>query len=86
MGHASGLYVALTKHRHPDSELAFNARLPGLDHLAFGVATRQELDAWADRLTAAGIAHDGVQASPNTGFTLVAFRDPDGIALELYLA
>jgi glyoxylase I family protein len=85
MGHPSGLFLALTRHRHPDSEVAFNERLTGLDHLAFGIATRAELDRWADRLTTAGIAHGGVQVSPGTGFTLLAFRDPDGIQLELYL-
>jgi glyoxylase I family protein len=85
MGHASGLYLALTRHRHPDSDAQFNPRLTGLDHLSFGVATRAVLDRWADRLTAAGIEHGGVQVTPGSGFTLLAFHDPDGIALELYV-
>jgi glyoxylase I family protein len=86
MGHSSGLFLALTKHRHPDSEETFNERRTGLDHVSFGVGSRDVLDAWADRLTAAGIEHRGVQVSPGTGFTLLDFRDPDGIQLELYLA
>lgn len=86
MGHPSGLFLALTKHRHPHSDLLFDERRTGLDHLSFGVASREALDAWAERLGAAGIEHGGVVVSPGTGFTLLAFRDPDGIQLELYLA
>ena len=86
MGHSSGLYVALTKHKHPDADGRFNERLPGLDHLAFGVTTYDELEEWATRLSEAGVAHNGIQVTPATGFTLIAFRDPTGIQLELYLA
>src|SRR6476660_3822824 len=38
----------------------FDERRPGLDHVAFGCATRDELVAWADRLDALGIEHDGI--------------------------
>jgi glyoxylase I family protein len=44
------------------------------------------LEAWAVRLTDAGVTHSGVKVTPTTGFTLIAFRDPDNIQLELYLA
>jgi glyoxylase I family protein len=84
--HPTGFAVALTRHRHPDAGARFDDWRTGLDHLSFGVASRGELDAWTQRLTEAGIDHNGVQVSPATGFTLVAFRDPDGIQLELYLA
>jgi glyoxylase I family protein len=57
-----------------------------LDHLAFGVASEEELQAWADRLTEAGVAHSGVKVTPQTGSALIAFRDPDEIQLELYVA
>ena len=50
--------------------------------MAFGVADRAELAAWAGRLDALGVAHgDIVDASYGSG---LAFRDPDGIALELF--
>jgi glyoxylase I family protein len=85
LGHPSGAFIALTKHHHPEADTDFSERRPGLDHLAFGVSSREELDAWVARLDAAGVAHGGVQVTPSTGFTLVAFRDPDGLQLELYL-
>jgi len=60
----------------------FDERRPGLDHLAFGCATRDELVAWADRLDALEVAHGGVVDAPyGSG---VSFRDPDNIALELF--
>ena len=50
---------------------------------------RPDYDYTVDRyladLDAHGIAHNGIQVTPSTGFTLVAFKDPDGIQLELYL-
>ncbi|WP_018350452.1 VOC family protein [Longispora albida] len=84
--HPGGTVLALSRHDHPDGETRFNERVTGLDHLAFRVDTRAELDAWAARLTVAGIEHSGVCVTPEMGFTLIAFRDPDGIQLELYLA
>lgn len=86
LGHPSGVFIALTKHHHPDAESAFSERRTGIDHLAFGVPSRDELEGWVARLDAHGIAHNGIQVTPSTGFTLVAFRDPDGIQLELYLS
>ena len=86
LGHPSGLFLALTRHRHGPADEAFDPRRPGLDHLALGVASRDELDAWVARLDELGVPHGGVQVTEATGFTLVAFTDPDGLQLELYLA
>ena len=85
MGHRSGVYISLTKHHHPDADEPFSERRTGLDHLAFGVESVADLEAWITRLDAHGVAHNGIQVTPSTGFTLVAFRDPDGIQLELYV-
>ena len=61
---------------------AFDERRPGLDHIAFGCASRDELLEWADRLDALGVAHGGVvDAHYGSG---LSFRDPDNIALELF--
>lgn len=84
--HPSGVILGLTQHRHTDSAAGFNARRPGLDHLSFAVADRETLDAWADKLDQAEIPHSGVKVTAETGFTLIDFRDPDGIQLELYVA
>jgi catechol 2,3-dioxygenase-like lactoylglutathione lyase family enzyme len=55
----------------------------GLDHVSFGVASRDEMAAWAARLDELGIEHTGVrdEQAPFTFATLV-FRDPDNIQLE----
>ena len=39
-----------------NSEEKFDERRPGLDHIAFGVGSRQELVAWAGRLDELGVA------------------------------
>ncbi len=86
MIHPSGMMLGLTQHTHDDASSPFNERLPGLDHLSFGVETIAELEAWLVRFDEGGVEHSGIQVTPTTGFTLVAFRDPDRIQLELYLA
>ena len=60
----------------------FNERRPGLDHIAFGVANRDELVEWGKRLDSLGIAHGEIKdAGYGSG---LSFRDPDNIALELF--
>jgi catechol 2,3-dioxygenase-like lactoylglutathione lyase family enzyme len=83
--HASGAVVALTRHHHLDAEADFSERRTGLDHLALNVRDVAALEAWASRLDSLGVPHSGVQVTPVTGSALLAFRDPDGIALELYV-
>ena len=85
MRHPSGAVLGLTKHHHPDAEADFSERRTGLDHVAFAVGSLPELEAWAARLDAAGIAHSGVTITPQTRSALISFRDPDNIALELYV-
>ncbi|MDT4941193.1 MAG: hypothetical protein QOJ34_1282 [Pseudonocardiales bacterium] len=54
----------------------------GLDHIAFGCASRAELETWESRLNELGIKNDGIKdAHYGSG---VSFRDPDGIALEFF--
>ena len=54
----------------------------GLDHLSFAVADRGALLAAAARLDELGVPHGGVKDLGRA--LLLEFRDPDGIALELY--
>ena len=70
-------------HEFPDPAAgAFDERRVGLDHVAFGVADRDELVDWVDRLEDLGVDHGGiVDAGYGSG---LSFRDPDGIALELF--
>lgn len=71
-------------HSFPDltEDKPFDERRPGLDHVAFGCASRDELVEWAARLDELGITHGGViHAGYGSG---LSFRDPDNIALELF--
>jgi glyoxylase I family protein len=86
MRHPGGVVIGLTRHNHDDGDAEFNERRTGLDHLAFGVSSREELEAWVRKLDDAGVTHSGVKETPATRSVLVAFRDPDDIQLELYLA
>ena len=54
----------------------------GLDHLSFSVPDREAVEAAAARLDELGVAHSGVKDLGRA--VLLEFRDPDGIALELY--
>jgi catechol 2,3-dioxygenase-like lactoylglutathione lyase family enzyme len=70
-------------HEFPDpAEGAFDERRVGMDHVAFGVTDRNELVEWVGRLEDLGVDHGGViDAGYGSG---LSFRDPDGIALELF--
>ena len=71
-------------HQHAASAPAgdFSEFRPGLDHLAFGCASRADLERWEARLDDLGIAHGGIiDAAYGSG---LSFRDPDGIALEFF--
>jgi glyoxylase I family protein len=53
----------------------------GLDHIAFRLASRAELDSAAAHLDEIGVAHEPVKdIGPSF---ILEFRDPDNIALEL---
>jgi glyoxylase I family protein len=60
----------------------FEENRVGLDHLSFTVASREELDAAVGVLDEQGVPHGGIK-DIGAGFIL-EFRDPDGIALELF--
>ena len=67
---------------HADDGGSFDATRTGLDHVAFAVATLDDLVAWAERLERFGVTHSGVtEILPGA---ILNFRDPDGIALALF--
>ena len=57
----------------------------GVDHLAFAVEDRAELDALVERLHAAGVENQGVETDVVLGKEYVAFRDPDNVQWEAYM-
>jgi glyoxylase I family protein len=63
----------------------FDERRPGLDHLAFGVAGRAELDAWAARLDSLSVPYSPIApARLDPRNAVLVFRDPDNVQLELF--
>jgi catechol 2,3-dioxygenase-like lactoylglutathione lyase family enzyme len=64
----------------------FNPFRVGLDHLAIGCRSQAELARVAAALTAAGVENTGVRLDPTLHRQYVAFKDPDRIAWELYMA
>lgn len=59
----------------------FDEDRTGLDHLAFRLANKDELDSAARHLDDIGVAHEPVKDIGPT--YILEFRDPDNIALEL---
>lgn len=69
-------------HKHPSTDMKdrFSEFRPGLDHVSFGVESRDELAKWQSRLEELAIKHGGiVDAHYGSG---ISFRDPDNNALE----
>lgn len=79
----SGVLIGLHTNTANQGE-AFDECRTGLDHMSFGVASRDELAAWVARLDELGIQHTGIrdEKEPMT-YSTVVFRDPDNIQLEL---
>jgi glyoxylase I family protein len=66
---------------HVDSR--FDEFRTGLDHFAFGVASRDELEVWEQRLSEAGIPFTPIADTPIG--SVIVFRDLDNIQLEFFL-
>ena len=65
----------------PTGTGAFDEDRVGLDHLAFNLASLDDLEQAAAHLDALGIAHEPIK---DIGVSyILEFRDPDNIALEL---
>jgi glyoxylase I family protein len=80
----SGVAIGLHTNRDNAGE-AFDECRTGLDHVSFGVATRDELAAWAARLDELGVEHTGIRDELEPShYSTVVFRDPDNIQLELF--
>jgi len=78
----NGTLLGLHQHETPAPAEKFSEYRIGLDHVAFGCATRNDLEKWAGRLDELGIEHGGIKdAAYGSG---LSFRDPDGIPLEFF--
>lgn len=83
LAHPSGLIIGLREYPGKDGG-TFDEFRTGLDHVAFTVSSRDELDACAAELTERGVPFSPVAETPIG--TVIAFRDPDNIQLEFWLA
>ena len=78
----NGTLVGLHQHKRPAPNEKFSEFRVGLDHVAFGCASRTELEKWSHRLDELGVEHGDIKdAAYGSG---LSFRDPDGIALEFF--
>jgi catechol 2,3-dioxygenase-like lactoylglutathione lyase family enzyme len=78
----NGTLLGLHQHTKTAPPERFSEFRVGLDHVSFGVADRDELEKWARRLDELDIEHGEIKDAPyGSG---LSFRDPDGIALELF--
>ena len=79
----SGIMLGL-HHHDGNSGQPFDERRTGLDHMSLAVARRADLDAWAGWLDSLGVENSGVVDTDNpVPYSVVVFRDPDNIQLEL---
>jgi glyoxylase I family protein len=64
----------------------FSPHRVGIDHIALACSEETELERVAAALAKAGIENTGAKMDPTLGKRYVAFKDPDRIAWELYMA
>src|SRR3954447_7594410 len=79
-----GTLVGLHQFPDADADVAtpFSERRVGLDHVAFGVGDRSELEIWEKRLDQLDIGHGEIKdAAYGSG---LSFRAPDGLPLEFF--
>ena len=61
----------------------FDPNRVGLDHLSFGVASRDDLERAVRLLDERGVAHGQITTLASFGIDVLPFEDPDGVQLEL---
>jgi glyoxylase I family protein len=79
-----GVRLGLVEHHGPRPN-AFDEKNIGLDHLAFAVPGRRDLEHWAHQLQRLGVPFSPpAPALSIPGAAVIVFRDPDNIQLELF--
>jgi glyoxylase I family protein len=84
LAHPSSGWVTGLRQYHSKPDSNFDEFRTGLDHFAFTVADRAALDAWEVELRRRGDITFTPIAETSIG-SVIVFRDPDGIQLELWL-
>jgi glyoxylase I family protein len=87
------MQLIIVLHRHDVNQgEAFSERRTGLDHFGMAVPTRAELEAWQAHLEEVGVARAAAADRPCTQSpiadtpygSILVFRDPDNIQIEIY--
>ncbi len=78
-----GFVIGLIVHHRTEQEDRFDPSRVGLDHIAWWVGSRDELEAWLRRAEELGVENSGIVAAPDGIYLNV--KDPDGTALEFYV-
>jgi catechol 2,3-dioxygenase-like lactoylglutathione lyase family enzyme len=81
MNPATGQTFGLVQHASGE-DVDFSEFRVGLDHLSLAVESRVELDQWVEHLDGCGVPHSAIHEMPYG--SVVVFRDPDNIQLELF--
>jgi catechol-2,3-dioxygenase len=83
LSNGSMILVLSPAPERPISGDQFDPNRVGLDHLSFQVAHRDDLDQAVPILDERGIPHGDIGHYPDLGISVLPFRDPDGMQLEL---
>jgi glyoxylase I family protein len=78
-----GFVIGLKVHSRTAQGDRFDPTRVGLDHIAWWVESRGQLEAWLRRTEEMGAENSGIVERPD-GFYLNV-KDPDGTALEFYV-
>ncbi len=84
---AGGTAIAIRgpEEQSPAGDL-FDPFRVGLDHVALACESEHELMRVAHALELEGVENTGIKTDPTLGKAYVAFKDPDRISWELYMA
>lgn len=77
----TNLIIGFRRHASTESD-RFQEDRVGLDHAALQVTSRDELEAWKQRLEEKGIEHSEIK-DVEYG-SVLTFRDPDNIQMEFF--
>ena len=78
-----GVFIVFKK---ADDNAQFNPFTIGTDHIAITCESEEELSRVAKSLSDAGVENTGVKLDPTLQKKYVAFKDPDRIQWEFYMA
>lgn len=79
----SGMVIGLRQYPVTGSGEVFDEMRTGMDHVAIGVESADELTAWEAKLDELGISYTPATETPIGA--VIVFRDPDNIQLEFWL-